>query len=390
MFAIGLISGLILAPVVIVTAFFALEILVGLTPLKRAIEGRVPVKVAIVVPAHNEEAAIASTIDHLKLAAGRTCSIVVVADNCSDGTAAKAAATGATVLVRTDVEHRGKGYALALAREHLRGDPPELVVIIDADCRLDEPSFEALTQAATTTGRACQAVYLLDPAPDGSAVVQISTFAFAMKNLVRQRGLQRLAGRAHLTGTGMAFPWAVFATADLGGSNIVEDLALGLKLADTNAAPMLVEGATVWSPSASVRGTLVQRQRWEGGYLATALKVAPGALMRNIARGDLGGIFAALDLSMPPLALLVVMNVFALLGALAAAFAADVTWPLFLQVTVSVLAALALSAAWAREGRRFASVATLIRLPLYVLWKLPMYLRLVRQGSPKEWVRTER
>ena len=70
--------------------------------------------------------------------------------------------------------------------------------------------------------------------------MQISNFAFMIKNLVRQRGLERLAGRVHLTGSGMAFPWSTFAEANLGGANIVEDLALGIKLAEGGGGPMLV------------------------------------------------------------------------------------------------------------------------------------------------------
>ena len=46
-------------------------------------------------------------------------------------------------------------------------------------------------------------------------MVQLSSFAFLVKNLVRQRGLQRIAGKVHLTGTGMALPWRLFDQADL-------------------------------------------------------------------------------------------------------------------------------------------------------------------------------
>ena len=46
--------------------------------------------------------------------------------------------------------------------------------------------------------------------------------------------------------------------------------------------------------------------------------------------------------------------------------------------------------AWFREGRRFASAATLLRLPFYVLWKLPMYLGLARRGAPRDWLRSGR
>jgi cellulose synthase/poly-beta-1,6-N-acetylglucosamine synthase-like glycosyltransferase len=221
-------------------------------------------------------------------------------------------------------------------------------------------------------------------------MVQISNLAFMIKNLVRQRGLQRLADRAHLTGTGMALPWAIFERADLGAANIVEDLALGLDLANRARPPLFVEQATVWSPPASQSGTLVQRRRWEGGYLATSLKRAPAALLRSAARMDLRGIAAALDLSVPPLALLLMLNAVAFVLGAILAMANGMLWPLIVQVVVVALTVAALASAWLREGRRFASGATLLRLPLYVLWKLPIYLGLARRGAPKEWLRSGR
>jgi hypothetical protein len=65
-------------------------------------------------------------------------------------------------------------------------------------------------------------------------------------------------------------------------------------------------------------------------------------------------------------------------------------WPVAVQIGVGAIASAALVLAWVREGRGFASGATLLRLPLYVLWKLPMYAGLVRRGAPKEWLRTGR
>jgi len=37
-----------------------------------------------------------------------------------------------------------------------------------------------------------------------------------------------------------------------------------------------------------------------------------------------------------------------------------------------------------------ASGTTLLRLPLYVLWKIPLYFGLARRGAPREWLRTGR
>jgi cellulose synthase/poly-beta-1,6-N-acetylglucosamine synthase-like glycosyltransferase len=342
-----------------------------------------------VIPAHDEEAVIGETVGELKQQSPMV-RVLVVADNCSDATAEAAHSAGAEVLVRNDANNRGKGFALAYAREHLARDAPNVVVIVDADCRMDGGSLQMLAGACARTRRACQAVNLLEPDLSAPPVVQISTFAFLIKNLIRQRGLQRLARRAHLTGTGMALPWPIFAEANLGGANIVEDLALGLELAERSAAPVLVEGTTIWSPPASAAGTLVQRRRWEGGFLATAARTAPRAIARSVARADVHGLFAGLDLCIPPLALLVVINAAALMVAALAVALGAAWWPLLFHLAVGLAAGIAILAAWAVEGRRFASGSMLLRLPLYVLWKLPMYLGLARRGAPKEWLRTGR
>ena len=388
MIPITFVIAAILTPIVLVTAFFAVEVICGLWPVRSPTPARESVRTVIVIPAHDEEAVIARTVAELKREAAEAARILVVADNCSDATAAVAHSAGAELITRNDSERRGKGFALAAARGHLSNDPPDVVIVLDADCRMDGASLRILAATAARSRRACQATNLLAPQPGGPVMVQISTLAFMIKNLVRQRGLMRLAGRVHLNGTGMALPWPVFADADLGGSNIVEDLALGLELAGTATAPILVEGARVWSPAASAGGTLVQRRRWEGGYLATALRKAPSALLRSIAHGDLRGICAALDLSIPPLALLFVFNAVAFVLALAATLVGAAAWPLVVQVAVGIIAAIALWLAWVREGRIFASGATLLRLPIYVLWKLPMYFGLARRGAPKEWLRT--
>lgn len=380
----------VLAPIVLVTGFFAVEVIAGLRPLPPARAAGLPVRAVVVIPAHDEQAVIGRTVTDLKRETRGSVRIVVVADNCSDDTAALAHSAGAEVVVRSDPEHRGKGFALAAARAHLTKDPPDVVVVLDADCHSDGHSLDLIASNAACLLRPCQAVNLLAADLTAPLVVQISSFAFMIKNLVRQRGLQRLAHRVHLNGTGMALPWTIFANAELGGANIVEDLALGINLANSGVAPILVEGTRVWSSPASAGGTLVQRRRWEGGYLVTALRNGPSSVVRSIAAGDPKGISAALDLCIPPLALLFALNVVVFAVALAAALFGTFVWPLGVELIVGTMAAVALALAWALEGRPFVSAATLLRLPIYVAWKLPMYVGLMRRGAPKEWLRTGR
>lgn len=382
-----------LFPPALVTGFFVLEVLFGLPRDKPGVaDGEAELPVAtLIIPAHDEEAVIAGTLEGLKAAVPAGTAILVVADNCTDKTAQIAAGHGVRVVERSDQANRGKGHALSFARSVLASDPTEVVVIVDADCAIDRPSLVNLIVAAVRSGRPSQAINLLRPSPGAEPMVQISTFAFMLKNVVRQRGLHRLSGRVHLTGTGMALPWKHFAAADLATSSIVEDIRLGFELADAGSPPQLVERAIVWSNPSSGSGTLVQRRRWEGGFLQMARRTAPRALGRSLRRLDPRGFAAGLDLCVPPLALLVIADIGLLLLAAAATAATGTRWwPVLTLGAMLAAAGVAILSAWAREGRSFLTAGALLRLPLYVLWKIPLYLGLTRKGAPTEWLRTGR
>lgn len=380
-----------LTPLLIVDAFFATEVAAGLARGRKKPTAVLHGDVVIVIPAHDEEAVIGATLASLGEALGERMRVLVVADNCGDQTAEAARADGATVIERHDASKRGKGFALAFARDWLGAQPPESVVVLDADCRIDRASLANLASLSQANGRAVQAVNLLSAGPQASPMVQISTFAFLIKNLVRQRGLQRLAGRVHLTGTGMCLPWRNFAEADLATASIVEDLRLGLELAERGVPPMLAEDAFVRSPHAAADQTLGQRSRWEGGFLATMRATAPGLLSSGVRARSFGTIAAGLDLLVPPLALFAMVNLAALGVAILCGAMGLASWaPALALMLVGAAAAFVLMLAWWREGRQVLGFGALVRIPLYALWKLPMYAGLVRKGAPRSWNRTAR
>lgn len=379
-------------PPVILSLCFAVEVLAGLWPLptRSASSKHALAAAVIIIPAHDEEASIAATIAALGIEAAGIADLLVVADNCTDRTAEIARASGAKTIVRDDPGARGKGHALAFGRSELAKDPPAVVLVIDADCRIDRASIAALVATAASEGKPAQAVYLLRPDLTAAPFVQMSNLAFMLRNLVRQRGMFRLAKRVHLTGTGMAFPWILFADADLGGGSIVEDLDLGLSLAARGHGPVLVEDATVWSPAASAQGTMQQRERWEGGFMKQGLPNGVRGMARSLANLDGRGLIASIALCIPPLALLGMLDVIALLVSGLAALAGASIIPFLGILTASAIAGLAGMLAWIREGRRFASLGVLVRLPIYALRKLPMYSRILIRGAPRNWLRTDR
>ena len=101
-------------------------------------------RVAVLVPAHDESSGLLPTLADIKAQMRIGDRLVVVADNCSDDTAAVAAAAGAEVVERNDPARRGKGYALARGLDYLWMDAPDIVIVIDADCRLGANAIERL------------------------------------------------------------------------------------------------------------------------------------------------------------------------------------------------------------------------------------------------------
>ncbi|QIK79112.1 glycosyltransferase family 2 protein [Sphingomonas piscis] len=382
---------MLVAPLLLMNLTFLAEVIAGLPLAAREGHQRLSQKTTIIVPAHNEARTIKACLDALVRHAGREFDILVVADNCSDDTATIAAEHGVAVISRKDEDQRGKGFALAFAREWLRRSPPDAVIVLDADCRIDRASLTNLAAACLEKKKPCQAIYLFEPCRTKSPMVQISTFAFLLKNLVRQRGLQRLTGGVHLTGTGMSVPWNQFEIADLATSSIVEDLRFGIEMSEAGAPPQLIQSSYVWSGHADVGDTLAQRSRWEGGFLTIARVAGPRMLISGIRRLSIPMTLRGLDLFVPPLALLAAMNAVVLLLTTFITVLDLSSWtPPAILASLGLLMTVAMIVVWWREGRDFIGVAALLSLPVYALWKVPMYAGLLKKGAPQEWLRTPR
>ena len=348
-------------------------------------------RTAVLVPAHNEGAGIARTVAGLLPQLAQHDTLLVVADNCSDDTAARAADSGARVVERTDPERRGKGYALAFGLEQLSAAAPDVVVIVDADCSVSEGGVEQLARLALATDRPVQADYVLTPATQPSGRSLVSALAFLVKNRVRPRGLAALGMPCLLTGTGMGFPWSVLRKAPPTNDNLVEDMVMGLELALLGHAPRLCALACVTSALPERQAAAAsQRTRWEHGHLATLIEHGPRLLLAGLARGRLELIALALDLMVPPLSLLAA----ALLGILALATAAAVLGaspvPMLLAAASVACLGIGTLVAWFAYGRALIRARDLLAVPFYVLWKIPLYFKFFTRGKQRGWQRTER
>lgn len=387
----SILSLMVVVPLTLINTVLLVEIALGLVPARgrQPLSGPTPLTV-LLMPAHNEAVTLARYGAQIAALATPHRRVVLIADNCTDTTAADARALGIEVVERVDQNRRGKGYALAFGRDHLALNPPEVALVLDADCLADPAALDLLAARAMEADRPVQAAYLFRPALEAAPSVQISNFAFAVKNRVRQRGGQRIGAAAVLTGSGMAFPWLLFATLDLATGNVVEDLALGIALIKRSCAPIYEDRAVVWSDCSVESGTLVQRSRWEGGFIATAWRFAGSLISGGIIRADWKRVWMGFHLLVPPLSLLLAINVAALAILSGLALLTAPVAPTILLITLLFGILLALLGAWWVEGRRQVRGATLVRVPWYLLWKLALLLRIARGQQRVAWHRTKR
>lgn len=350
--------------------------------------------VAVLIPAHNESTNLLPTLYSIANQGYARTRVLVVADNCTDDTAAVAHAAGVEVIQRFSTTERGKGYALDFGIAHLMGqNPPEVLIVLDADCLLDGTVLEPLARQAHALQRPVQALYLMQNIRQTGLKGKIAEFAWIVKNWCRPKGLHRLGLGCQLTGSGMAFPWSLVARGQWATGHIVEDMKLGLAFAAQGDPALFSEHTIVTSffPE-NTDGQNTQRTRWEHGHLSMLLQDGLPAVFNGLRRGNWPFLALGLDICIPPLALLVLMVSGMALISTGWAFSSGSLWSAWAAwlTIIEVLAlGVAVGLAWHQHGRHVISGSELLCAPLYALQKIPMYLRYVfkRQVS---WVRSKR
>lgn len=379
---VGLAAGL---PLLTMTAPLTLDLLLltaaSLLPRRRRHESggaRRTVRLAVVIPAHDEEVLIERTVKSVLAAPGAD-RVIVVADNCSDRTAERAARAGAEVLVRTDSVNRGKGFALRYAFDHLTAQGCNAALVIDADSVISANLPAAVIQRLAAGDEVVQARYEVANRTE-SPRTRLMQLAFLAFNVLRALGRERLGLSAGLFGNGFAVGERAMALFE--ANSIVEDLEFHLSLLRAGLRVAFAEEAVVWGemPSGgSASGT--QRARWEGGRLRMA-RLRAGALLREILRGRFALVEPLVDLVGLPLAYHAAATALLLLLPMSFARTAG-------ALSLAVIFFYALRAA--SLGEFWLNVRAMALAPAYVVWKVALAPVIIRSArADTNWVRTQR
>jgi hypothetical protein len=348
----------------------------------------------IIVPAHDEELGIAGVVDNL-LALDwprDQFRVIVVADNCSDGTAERARQAGALVLERHNLALRGKGYALVRGFSvSLAQHFADVAVVVDADSQASRNLLRVFAQRMAAGALATQVFHgVLNP--DSSPRHRLMTIAYSAFHRVRSRGRESLGLSCGIRGNGWCVSHGVLRRVTYAAHGLAEDIEYGLRLGLAGIRVEYIDEAQVLSSmDTDATGVASQRNRWEQGRSSlpqafTRVLLAPWPATTRALRWDLG-----LDLLVPPLATigLAVTLLFSVSFAGLLALPTSPVPLVFLSAATLASAALGLHVArgWQLSGTGLRGLRDLASAPRFALWKLMLRCR---PGQHSGWVRTRR
>jgi cellulose synthase/poly-beta-1,6-N-acetylglucosamine synthase-like glycosyltransferase len=345
----------------------------------------------VIVPAHNEESVIGAVIASLRKIEWPTDQfrIVVVADNCTDTTAAIATAAGAHVMQRVDKENRGKGYALDFAFKASRAKGwADAVVVIDADAEVSPNILQSFASRLALGEKAVQAHYGVSNT-NASWRTRLLGIAKASFHIVRSRGRERLKLSCGIRGNGWCVTHALLDQVPYKAFSLTEDLEYGIDLG--MAGYRVAYADESHSDAEMVSGekdSRRQRQRWEQGRFQLVRTKTLPLLRRAVARRSRVCLDLGLDLLVLPVSY-VFLNVVVLLFLSALGFALGASTPVWFWVGITCAAALVLYIlrGWQLSGAGLRGLLDLARAPFFLAWKI---LVMLRGRESKEWVRTKR
>ena len=281
---------------------YAYQLLYAVLPLLRREKplppGRGEHELAVLICARNEEAVVGDLLDSLRAQTypREKLHVFVLADGCTDGTAAVARAAGAAVYIRNEPERVGKGYALEFLMSRIREDFPrgfDAYLVFDAD-NLLEPDYVEQMDRSFSSGFEVVTGYRNSKNYGTNWISAGYALWFLRESRYLNHARHLLGVSCAVSGTGFLFSRAV--AEEQGGwpfHLLTEDVEFavarilrGRRIGFCASAELYDEQPETFSQSWR------QRLRWARGYLQVFRRYGGGLL-----KGILKGSFACFDVT---------------------------------------------------------------------------------------------
>jgi len=350
---------------------------------------------AVLVAAHNEEKVISNIVHSLKCLKypKELYDIFVIADNCSDNTAAIASKCGAKVCERFDPVKRGKGFSLEWMFKKIF----EMEVKYDAVCVLDadnlvSPNFLMEMNKQLCMGHKVIQGYLDSKNPSDSWISGNNSIAFWVSNRLFQLPRYYLGLSCVLGGTGFVVATSVLKEFGWGATCLTEDLEFSLRLVMRGMKVYWSHEAVIYDEKPlTIAQSWRQRKRWMQGHFDCMRRFFRKLLLKALHDKDMVAFDSALYLLQP---LLVVINGISLIVGLIAMtlnlvsggfMSLDtVLWSMF------IIALLYFNVVFVfMEGKMTGKVLKyIITFPVYNLTWVPIVISGFKDRDKREWVHT--
>jgi hypothetical protein len=352
--------------------------------------GDVRPRLLVLIPAHDEEALLGpclASVAALRYPADRL-DVVVVADNCTDGTATIARDAGVRCLERHDTERRGKPWAIAWALDQITVADWDSVIVLDADSLVDPDFAGALGRVGGLRQSVAQGY--IDVSNRGDTALTRMAWVWSA---IRFRYINGLKNRCELNvplGDGVAIGsdalrqaggWTSFALSETWELYATMTIH-GIRCIGVPSAHLYAQEARGLRQSAS------QRRRWTAGRMQVLLRHG-----RAILGSPRVGAHQRLDI----LAELTALGPAAQLGTatLAAVVTVAARPPGWSAITAALLlpvlriGAYTTLAVW-RGPEPVRTALAFAYLPVYTVWRLAVQLGAMRLLGNGAWIRTAR
>jgi len=368
--------------------------LVSLLPWKEpTARSKAPSRLLVLVPAYNEEAGVAATVRSLRNAdyppdAVRT---VVIADRCSDGTAARARACGAECLERHGGTP-GKGAAIAWALDELARSGAEYdgLVVIDADTIADRQALAAFDERLRAGHEVQQGYHYLSN-PWDSPFTRIISVTAILRNGLYYVGKERLGFPAMLSGNGMCFSRRIIQTYGWTAFSVGEDWEFSAQLLLKGERIHFNEHARVGAAeSQTFRQASPQRLRWAGGRYGVASASARRLLIKAVRERRFALWDSALTIIGPTYSVQATLALACLIIGAGYAAAGYGQWLAAWAAIVTTLLAGYFALGVALTDAPIRAVAGVLLIPAFLPWRMAIEILGLLGYGRKRWVRTAR
>jgi cellulose synthase/poly-beta-1,6-N-acetylglucosamine synthase-like glycosyltransferase len=345
------------------------------------------------IPAHNEEAGIANTLESLRnLNYPSECyRVVVIADRCTDKTATVVESRNALCFERFDGQP-GKGAALAWGIQKARQAQIafDAVVIVDADTLVDRELLSAFN-VEFQAGREVQQGYNYISNPWASPFTRIMAVTGVLRNGRYYTGKMAVGLQGMLTGTGMCLGSGILERLGWTAFSVGEDWEFSVELVLGGERLYFNPLAKTFAKeSQNFKQASHQRLRWASGRYAVMGSKVWALIRQGIHTRSISLIDSAVTLVAPNYSSQASLALFCLVGSWV--IAGDPSWGFAFYWAAALFAAIAsyfVLGIFSTEAPGKALVG-LALVPVFLPWRLTIELLGLLGYGRRHWGRISR